>query len=148
MLRAIQEMAPSFGVTVQDGPVHDDAEIETKMLKLAREERSGVVVLAEVFTAVHRGAIISSAARHRIPAVYSEPFFVTSGGLMSYGVDGSDLFRRAASYVDRVLKGAKPAELPVQTPTKFNLFINLKAAKALDLTIPPTLLAQADEVIE
>ena len=104
--------------------------------------------MPDVFTAVHRGPVIRLAARYRLPAVYPFRYFATSGGLMSYGVDLRDLYRRAASYVDRILKGAKPADLPVQQPTKFELVVNLKTAKALGVTIPPFLLDSADEVIE
>ena len=105
-------------------------------------------VLSSVFTVTHRKAIIAFAGQHRLPAVYSFPFFAADGGLMSYGVDLADLYRRAADYVDRILKGTKPADLPVQQPIKFNLVINLKTAKALGITIAPSLLISADEVIE
>ena len=148
MLRAIEDAAPSFAVTVRAAPVHDDAEIEAMMAGLAREERGGLLVLPGAFTNVHRDAIVALAARHRLPAVYPFRFFATIGGLMSYGIDHDDLFRRAAAYVDRILKGAKPGDLPVQRPTKFELVINLKTAKALGITVAPSLLATADEVIE
>jgi len=148
MLRVIEELAPSLAVVVRAAPCHDDAETEAMMTGLAREERAGLLVLPENFTIVHRHAIITLAARYRLPAVYPYRFFTASGGLMSYGIDPSKLFRRAASYVDRILKGEKPADMPVQNPDKFELVINLKTAQALGLTIPPSLLATADEVIE
>ena len=106
------------------------------------------MVLPDISMTNYRKAIIALAARHRLPAVYPYRYFAASGGLMSYGIDGTDVFRRAAGYVDRILKGEKPADLPVQTPTKYELTINLKTAKALGLDVPPTLLARADEVIE
>jgi putative ABC transport system substrate-binding protein len=115
---------------------------------LAREPGGGFVVLPDTFTGMHRDQIVSLAARYRLPAVYPFRWFAEIGGLLSYGIDSDDMFRRAASYVDRILKGAKPADLPVEAPTKYELLINLKTAKALGLTIPTTLLATADEVIE
>jgi putative tryptophan/tyrosine transport system substrate-binding protein len=148
MLRTIQEAAPTIGIAVRVTPFHDDAEIELLMTEFAHEERSGVLVLPDPFSLGHRDVIIASAARHRVPVIYTDRRYTSVGGLMSYGVDPADLFRRAATYVDRILKGAKPANLPVQAPTKFELVINLKTAKALGLTIPPSLLATADEVIE
>src|SRR5262249_21729332 len=114
----------------------------------AREPHGGIIAPPSNITSVHRRLIFDLVGRHRLPAVYPYRYFATEGGLMSYGVDLSDLFRRSASYVDRILKGEKPADLPVQAPTKFELIINLKTAKALELTIPPSLLARADEVIE
>ncbi len=148
MLKAINEAAPSLPVTVQAAPVDSDSEVEAMMGRLAREEHGGVLVPPSVFTSAHRNVIIALAARHRLPAVYAFPYFAAEGGLMSYGVDITDLFRRSADYVDRVLKGANPGDLPVQLPIKFNLVINLKTAKALDITIASSLLATADEVIE
>jgi putative ABC transport system substrate-binding protein len=148
MLHAIEEAAGSLAVAVRAAPVNDDAEIEAMMAGLAREERCGLLVLPDPFTGGHRDTIIAAAARHRLPAVYPFRYFTASGGLMSYGIDQDDLYRRGASYVDRILRGAKPADLPVQRPTKFELAINLKTAKALGVTIPPSLLAAADEVIE
>jgi putative ABC transport system substrate-binding protein len=135
-------------VAVRAAPCHDDAETEAMMSGLAREERAGLLVLPENFVIVHRHAIITLAARYRLPAVYPYRFFTTSGGLMSYGIDPNELFRRAASYVDRILKGAKPADMPVQNPDKFELVINLKTAQALGITVAPSLLTTADEVIE
>jgi putative ABC transport system substrate-binding protein len=148
VLRAIQEAALSGAPTVRAAACRDDAEVEAMMTRVAREDRGGVLVLSEPFTLVHRDAIIASAARHRLPAVYADRRYTAAGGLMSYGVDPVDLFRRSADYVDRILKGSKPADLPVQNPTKFELVINLKTAKTLGLDIPDKLLAVADEVIE
>ena len=126
----------------------DAAEIERVIDTLAREPNGGLVVLPDVFTTVHRDLIIALVARDRLPAIYPFRYFATRGGLMSYGFDTVDVYRQAASYVDRILKGEKPADLPVQAPTKYELVINLKTAKALGLEVPPTLLARADEVIE
>jgi putative ABC transport system substrate-binding protein len=148
MLRAITEAAPSLGVAVRAALVHDEAEIETTVAGLAREERGGLLVLPDAFTYVKRGVVVASAARAHLPAVYWNRAFVADGGLMSYGVDITDLYRRAAGFVDRVLNGAKPSDLAVQNPTTFELVINLKTAKALGITIATTLLATADEVIE
>jgi putative ABC transport system substrate-binding protein len=150
MLHAIEEAAGSLAVAVRAAPVNDDAEIEAMMAGLAHEERGGVLVLPDIFTGMrgHRDAIVGLAARHRLPAVYPYRFFAAIGGLMSYGNEPNDHFRRSAAYVDRILKGAKPGELPVQRPTKFEMAFNLKTAKALGVTIPPSLLAGADEVIE
>jgi len=148
MLGVIEESAPSLAVAVRAAPCHDDAEVEAMMTGLAGEERAGLLVLPENFTVVHRYAIITLAARYRLPAVYPYRFFTASGGLMSYGIDPNELFRRAASYVDRILKGAKPADMPVQNPDKFELVINLKTAQALGVTVSPPLLTTADEVIE
>lgn len=148
MLQAIKAAAPSLAVTVRAAPLHDEAEIETTMTALAREGHGGLLVLPEVFTTVHRAAIVALAAQNRLPAVYPFGFFAAAGGLMAYGLDQSDVFRRAATYVDRILKGAKPEDLPVQAPTKFETALNLKTAKALGVTIAPSLLTTADEVIE
>jgi putative ABC transport system substrate-binding protein len=148
MLPAIEEAALSLKVTARAAPVDDDAEIEALMAGLAREERGGLLVLPNLFATVHRDTIVALAARYRLPAVYAFRYFTTRGGLMSYGVDQPDLYRRAAGYVDRILKGAKPGDLPVQRPTKFELSINLKTAAALGITIAPSLLDNADEVIE
>jgi len=148
MLRALEAVSPSFGVRLTPADVHSAAEIERAVSAFARESNGGLIVLPNPITISHRELIIALAARHRLPAVYAYRYFVTAGGLMSYGVDPADLFRRAAGYVDRILKGAKPADLPVEQPTKFELVINLKTAKALGLTIPQELLLRADEVIE
>jgi putative tryptophan/tyrosine transport system substrate-binding protein len=147
-LGAIQGAAPSFGVEVSPVGVRDGGEIERAVVAFARGSNDGLIVLTTGLTLVHRELIISLAARHRLPAVYTDRTFITDGGLISYGPDRMEHFRLAAGYVDRILKGEKPADLPVQTPTKFELVINLKTAKALGLTVPDTLLARADEVIE
>jgi ABC-type uncharacterized transport system substrate-binding protein len=128
--------------------VRSAAEIEPALATIARQGGNGLMGLPDPFTNAHRDLIVGLAARYRLPAIYIQRAFVTAGGLISYGVDVTDLFRRAAPYVDRILKGAKPADLPVQQPTKFELAINLKAAKALGLDVPSSLLALADEVIE
>ena len=148
MLRAMEEAAPSFAVTVQAAPVNSDSEVDAVMAALAREGHGGVLVLTSIFTATNRDAIIALTARHRLPAVYAFPFFAEAGGLMSYGVDIADVHRRAADYVNRILKGDKPGDLPVQMPIKFYLVINLKTARALDITVATSLLAIADKVIE
>ena len=145
---AVQSMAPSLGVVVSPLNVDDAPEIERAVTAFAHSSNGGLIVTGSAFATVHRDLIIGLAARHKLPAVYSNPVFVTDGGLISYGPDRVDQYRRAAAYVDRILKGEKPADLPVQAPTKYELVINLKAAKALGLDIPPTLLARADEVIE
>ena len=145
---ALQSVAPSFGVELSPVNVRDPGEIERSISAFARSPNGGLIVTASPLALLHRNLIIELAARHKLCAVYSLRPFVTSGGLISYGTDIVDLYRRAAGYVDRILKGEKPADLPVQAPTKFELVINLKTAKALGLTIPPTLLARADEVIE
>jgi ABC-type uncharacterized transport system substrate-binding protein len=147
-LRAIETAAPSFAVKPIATPVHDAADIERAISAFAHNSNGGLIVLPSAFFAVHRQLIFEQAAQHRLPAVYGFRYFAADGGLMSYGVDVRDLFRRSAAYVDGILKGAKPGELPVQAPTKFQLVINLKTAKALGLTLPPTLLAIADEFIE
>jgi putative ABC transport system substrate-binding protein len=129
-------------------PVHDRAEIESTMAALSGESNAGLITAADVFTVANRSLIIGLAEHYRLPAMYQFRQFAAEGGLMSYGPDTADIFRRAAAYVDRILKGANPAELPVQQPTKFQLVLNLKTAKALGLTVQPSLLARADEVIE
>src|SRR5262245_10253556 len=144
---AMQGVAPSLGVDLRPVDVRDASEIERVVAAFARSTSDGMVVTS-AGAAVYRDLIIALAARHRLPAVYPLRLYVVAGGLISYGPDLIDQFRRAASYVDRILKGEKPADLPVQAPTKYELVINLKTAKALGLTVPPTLLARADEVIE
>jgi putative ABC transport system substrate-binding protein len=148
MLHTIDEAAPSFALAVRAAPFKDAAEIAATMAGPAQEEHVGLLVMPEISTTLHRDAIVALAARYHLPAVYPYRYFTALGGLMSYGIEPIDLFRRAASYVDRILKGEKPAELPVQLPTKFELVINLKSAKALGMTIPQSLLVAADEVIE
>jgi putative ABC transport system substrate-binding protein len=148
MWRAIEAMAPSFGVRLTATDVQDPAEVERAIEAFAREPNGGLIVLPGPFTINHRELIISLAARHRLPAIYGYRFFATSGGLVSYGADPADQSRQAAAYADRILNGAKPEDLPIQQPTKFELVINLKTAKALGLTVPPLLLTRADEVIE
>ena len=128
--------------------MRDAGEIERAVAAFARSAKGGLIVTGSALASVHRDLIVTLAARHKLPAVYFERFFVTGGGLISYGPDFVDQYRRAAGYVDRILKGEKPADLPVQAPTKYELVINLKTAKALGLEVPATLLARADEVIE
>jgi putative ABC transport system substrate-binding protein len=128
--------------------VRDASEIERTVATFARSANGGLIVTGSALAIVHRDLIITLVAKHKLPTVYFERFFVADGGLISYGADFIDQYRRAASYVDRILKGEKPADLPVQAPTKYELVINLKTAKALGLDVPPTLLARADEVIE
>jgi putative ABC transport system substrate-binding protein len=146
-LHAFEDAARTFAAEPVTAPVRSDAEIESAIAALAPSD-GGVIVMTDPFTAVHRKAIVSLASRYRVPAVYPYRFFTAEGGLLSYGADVPDLFRRSASYVDRILSGAKPRDLPVQQPTKFELLINLNTARALSLTIPETLLATADEVIQ
>jgi len=145
---AIQSIAPSLGVEVSPVNVRDAGEIERAITAFAHSPNGGLIVTGSALVGIHRHLIIALAARHKLPAVYVERTYVAAGGLISYGSDFLDQYRRAASYVDRILKGEKPADLPVQQPTKYELVINLKTAKALGLDIPPTLLARADEVIE
>jgi putative ABC transport system substrate-binding protein len=145
---AIQSVAPSFGVELSPVNVRDAREIERAVTAFAQSSNGGLIVTGSALAVVHRDLIIALAARHKLPAVYVSRFFVTDGGLISYGADSIDPYRRAAGYVDRILKGEKPADLPVQTPTKYELVINLKTAKALGLEIPSSLLARADVVIE
>src|SRR5262245_38080586 len=147
-LSAIQAVAPSFGVELSAVGVREASEIERAIAAFARSSNAGMIVTAGTSAAVHRDLIITLAARNRLPAVYAFRYFVTVGGLISYGPDSIDPFRHAAGYVDRILKGEKPADLPVQAPTKYQLVINLRTAKALGLDIPATVLARADEVIE
>jgi len=145
---AIQAVAPSLGVELSPVDVRDAGEIERAITAFARSPNNGLIVTASPSAAVHRKLIVTMAARHQLPAVYPYRYFVTGDGLISYGPDSIDPYRRAAAYVDRILKGEKPADLPVQAPTKYELAINLKTAKALGLTVPNTLLVSASEVIE
>ena len=147
-LGAIMAVAPPMGVELTPVGVREAGEIERAIMAFARFPNGGLIVTSGILTEVHRDLIIALAARHGLPAVYSERHFAANGGLVSYGADIVDQYRRAAGYLDRILKGEKPADLPVQTPTKYELVINLKTAKALGLDVPPTLLARADEVIE
>jgi putative ABC transport system substrate-binding protein len=147
-LGAIQSVAPSFGVELSPLNMRDAPEIERGVSAFSRSSNGGLIVVASGLAVVHRALIVTLAARHKLPAVYWDRFFVTDGGLVCYGVDLIDQFRRAAGYIDRILKGEKPADLPVQAPTKYELVINLKTAKALGLEVPATVLARADEVIE
>ena len=144
----IQAAAPSAGTEVRPIDVRDAAEIERGIAASGRASNGGLIVTASAASQVHRNLIITLAARHKLPAVYYERLFASAGGLISYGPDFVDQFRRAAAYVDRILKGEKPADLPVQAPTKYELVINLKTARSLGIDVPPTLLARADEVIE
>jgi len=148
MWRALQAVAPMIGTEVQHLTVRTPAEIEHAIATFARDPNGGLIVFANRITIAHRENIIALAARYRMPAIYSYRYFVTDGGLVSYGADLIDVYRRVASYVDRVFKGEKPSDLPVQQPTQYELAINLKSAKALGLDVPPSLLARADEVIE
>ena len=147
-LPSFEAAARSFKMAPIVAPVHSEAEIETVITSLGRDPGGGLVVLPDTFSQVHRTAIILLAARNNIPAAYCDKSFAVDGGLLSYGPDQVDIFRRAASYVDRILKGEKPTDLSLQAPTKYVLTLNLKTAKALGLTIPPTLLSRADDVIE
>jgi putative ABC transport system substrate-binding protein len=147
-VHALEGAAASLGIEVIAVPVHDNGELEAAINAAAREPGGGLVVLPDSFTATHRDLIIQRAARSRLPAIYPYSYFTRSGGLASYGVDQTSQFRQAASYIDRILRGTKPADLPVQQPTKFELVVNLKTANALGLTVPPSLLARADQVIE
>jgi putative ABC transport system substrate-binding protein len=147
-LAAIQAVAPSFGVDVRPVGARDADEIERGIAAFARGSNGGLIVTASGLALVHRELMVTLAARHRLPAVYPYRYFVTSGGLICYGPDQVDQYRRAAGYVDRILKGEKPSDLPVQAPTKYELVINLKTAKALGLDVPPAVLVRADEVIE
>ena len=144
----IQAVAPSLRMEVIPVNMRDEPEIERDVATFARSINGSLVVTASSPSRLHRNLIVTLAARHKLPAVYWDRFFVATGGLISYGPDTIDMYRRAAGYVDRILKGEKPADLPVQAPTKFELVINLKTAGALGLTVPPTLLARANEVIE
>jgi putative tryptophan/tyrosine transport system substrate-binding protein len=148
MLRAMQDAARSLAVTVRAVPLHDAAGIAPTIAALPTEKGAALLVLADYFTLTNRASILASAAQANLPAVYWNRAFVDEGGLMAYGTDNSDIVRRAAAYIDRILKGERLVDLPVQNPTKFELVVNLKTARTLGVTIPATLLAIADEVIE
>jgi putative ABC transport system substrate-binding protein len=145
---AIQSVAPSVGLEVSPVNIRDAGEIERAVAIFARTANGGLIVTGSALAQLHRNLIITLAARYKLPAIYFERLFVTAGGLISYGPDNIDQYRHAAGYVDRILKGEKPSDLPVQAPTQYELAINLKTAKALGLEVPSTLLARADEVIE
>jgi putative ABC transport system substrate-binding protein len=145
---SLETAARSLKVLTIVAPVHSDAEIESAIMALGREPGGGLVVMPDIFTNLHRAPIVSAAARNNVPAVYSTSPFARDGGLLSYGADAVDLFRRAATYVDRILRGAKPGDLPVQFPVKYEMIVNLKTAKALGLTVPQSILLRADEVLE
>jgi putative tryptophan/tyrosine transport system substrate-binding protein len=147
-LRSIEAVAPSIGVKVITAPVHDDAETEAAFAKHASEQGGGLIMMTDAFISVHRKQVIGLAARFALPAIYPYRYYIADGGLMSYGIDQLEQWRGAAIYIDRILNGEKPGDLPVQAPNKYGLVINLKTAKALGLTVPPSLLARADEVIE
>jgi putative ABC transport system substrate-binding protein len=147
-LHSVETAAPLFSVEATGAPVHHAGDIELAISSLVREPGGGLIVLPDAFTASHLKQIIELAARYKLPAIYAVRDYADEGGLMTYGTDAFELYRRAASYVDQILKGANPANLPVQAQTKFGLVINLKTAKALGLTVPPSLLDRADEVIE
>jgi len=145
---SLETAARSLKVEPITAPIHSDVEIETAITALGREPGGGLVVISDAFTAAHRVPIILAAARDNVPAVYGFSYFARDGGLLSYGPDPVDTFRRAATYVDRILRGEKPGDLPVQLPTKFEMVVNRKAATALGLAVPPSILLRADEVIE
>ncbi len=147
-LRDFREAAPKYAVEAIAAPAHSAAEIDSATEALVRDHVDGLIARQDIFTAAQRHVIIAAASRYRLPAIYPFRYFATGGGLMSYGIDGADNWRKAAVYVDRIFKGTNPGDLPVQSPTKFELVINLKTAKALGVNIPTTLLATADQVIE
>jgi putative ABC transport system substrate-binding protein len=145
---SFETAARSLKVELFPAPVHNDGEIERAIVAFGREPRGGLVVISDVFTFAHRAPIISAAARNNVPAIYTVSYYARDGGLLSYGPDRIDAWRRAATYVDRIMRGAKPSDLPVQLPTKFEMVVNRKSANALGLAIPPSLMLRADEVIE
>jgi putative ABC transport system substrate-binding protein len=145
---SLETAARSLKVELIIAPIRSDVEIETVITAFGREPGGGLVVIPDLFTTTHRASIIMAAARNKVPAVHSLAEFVKDAGLLSYGPDQVDIFRRAATYVDRILRGAKPSELPVQLPTKFEMAVNLKTAKALGLKVPQSILLSADEVIQ
>jgi putative ABC transport system substrate-binding protein len=145
---SLETAARSLNVVPIIAPVHGDEEIETAIIALSREPGGGLVVMGDTFMFAHRAPLILAAARNNVPAVYRDSAFVREGGLLSYGIDLVDIFRRAASYVDRILRGEKPGDLPVQFPTRFEMVVNRRTAKALGLAVPPSILLRATEVIE
>jgi ABC-type uncharacterized transport system substrate-binding protein len=147
-VRAAEEAVPTLSIELVARPIETAADIERSIMSFASAPNGGLLLVPDGTTIVHRDLIIALAARHRLPAVYSARYFVTAGGLMSYGTDRPDVFRQAASYVDSILRGAKPSDMPVQAPVKYETVLNLKTAKALGLDVPPSLLVRADEVIE
>ena len=147
-LNATARAAPALGLQLTEARVRNRSEIERAIDGLRAEPNAGLLVLPEYLTTGHRDVITGLAARHRLPAVYSHRYFIESGGLLYYGADTDDQYRRAATYIDQILRGEKTSDLPIQQPIKFELLVNLKAAKALGLDVPPSLLARADEVIE
>jgi len=147
-MRSFETTARSLKAVPMIAPVHSDVEIETAIVALGSEPGGGLVVMTDPFMIAHRAPIISAAARNNVPAVYGFSDSARDGGLLSYGVDYRDIIRRAATYVDRILRGEKPGDLPVQFPTKFEMVVNLKTAKALGLTVPQSILLSADEIIE
>jgi putative tryptophan/tyrosine transport system substrate-binding protein len=148
MVQMIAAIAPSLEAELVVSSTRDAVEIERAIAEVAGESNGGLIVIPDAFTSANRGVIISLAARYRLPAVYAYRYYAVDGGLLSYGHDTTDLFRKSASYVDKILRGAKPADMPVQQPTKYELVINLKTAKALGIEVPAQLLARADEVVE
>jgi putative ABC transport system substrate-binding protein len=147
-MSSLETAARSLKVVPITAPVRSDVEIETTIIALGREPGGGLIVMPDIFTVVHRAPIILAAARNNVPAVHPYSYFARDGGLLSYGNDVVDVFRRVASYVDRILRGEKPGDLPVQLPVKYEMVVNLKTAKALGLTVPPSILVRATEVIE
>jgi putative ABC transport system substrate-binding protein len=147
-VQAIAPIASSSGIDLVVSPTRDVAEIDHAFIAVSGEPKGGVIVSPDPFNTSNRGLIISLAARYRLPAIYPYRYFAADGGLLSYGLDSNEPWRRAPAYVDKILRGANPADLPIQQPTKFELIINLKTAKALGLTVPPQLLDRADELIE
>jgi putative ABC transport system substrate-binding protein len=145
---SFETAARSLNVVPIIAPVHSDAEIETAIIALGREPGGGLVVMGDIFIGAHRAPIILAAARNNVPAVYTASYYARDGGLLSYGTDPVDNYRRAATYVDRILRGEKPGDLPVQLPTKFEMVVNRRTAKALGLEVPPSIMLRADEVIE
>jgi putative ABC transport system substrate-binding protein len=147
-VRSANAAAPSLAIEIVSSPVENATDIERAFDTLVRQSDGGLVLPPDITTLTHRDLIVALAARHRLPAVYALRVFVTAGGLISYGTDQVEMFGQTASYIDRILRGAKPADLPVQAPTKYETVLNLRTAKALGLTVPPGLLVAADEVIE